>query len=615
MKSFCFAPPLANARGLSGRLALLLWLGLATPALAGQVPNPVNAPASVASGDLLGAAGTNPQQAADTGVSATAAGQNKVAAGPSSGGAGALTLRLLTAADIPNLATVYDANGAAAAAQTAAEAYASNASNLTSGTVASARLPSSGAGSGSVTSVGFTVPSILTVSGSPITGAGSIALGVAAESANLVLAGPASGSAATAAFRSLAPADIPSLLASYDAAGAAVTAQANAEAYAANATHLTSGSVAPVLVYPAGAMILAPAAPSSKWIPADGSIYSQSTYPALYAALGAQPDFGTIQTVVVGSSGLMTGVMTDGAGNWVASGTNGLYHAASPTGTWTLEQSAPITASTGAWDGSQFLITDNSGNFWTSPTGVTWTNRGAPTGYPGGTYAAFIQYLNGVYFAGIPGTGLYASTTSGALSGWALAQSGTLPVSVAYGGGRYVAALGTTIYTSTNGTSWSAATVADSYGFAKYATVYDGSDFITLAATGRAYTSSDGLNFAEVRPYGFTTSMPNFAAWDGTDLLYPSTAFTAWTTTRNRFATPPRLINAGRSVYNQTLTVNNTSQFLVSGGNIYLGTNGTAIAIVSKYSYNTSTQFVVPNAVPLAVAGALNMNWYIYTGT
>ena len=75
-------------------------------AIAGQVPNPVNAPASVGSGNLLSASGTNPQQAADSGISATTAAINKVVAGPSSGGAGALTLRSLVAADIPSLSVL-----------------------------------------------------------------------------------------------------------------------------------------------------------------------------------------------------------------------------------------------------------------------------------------------------------------------------------------------------------------------------------------------------------------------------------------------------------------------------------------------------------------------------
>jgi len=60
-----------------------------------------------------------------------------------------------------------------------------------------------------VTSVAMTVPSILSVSGSPITTTGTLAVSLSTETANTVFAGPTSGSAATPTFRSLIAADLP----------------------------------------------------------------------------------------------------------------------------------------------------------------------------------------------------------------------------------------------------------------------------------------------------------------------------------------------------------------------------------------------------------------------
>lgn len=100
-----------------------------------------------------------------------------------------------------------------------------------------------GGSSGSVTSVALTAPAIFSVTGSPITSTGTLALALATQAANLVWAGPASGSAATPTFRSLVSADIPSLSSLYDVAGSASTAQTNAEAFAANASNITSGTV------------------------------------------------------------------------------------------------------------------------------------------------------------------------------------------------------------------------------------------------------------------------------------------------------------------------------------------------------------------------------------
>jgi hypothetical protein len=68
-----------------------------------------------------------------------------------------------------------------------------------------------GSGSGTVTSIGLTVPqTIFTVAGSPVTTFGNITLGLANQTANTVFAGPTSGSPAPPTFRPLVNADLPS---------------------------------------------------------------------------------------------------------------------------------------------------------------------------------------------------------------------------------------------------------------------------------------------------------------------------------------------------------------------------------------------------------------------
>ena len=70
-----------------------------------------------------------------------------------------------------------------------------------------------GSGSGTVTSVALTAPTAeFDVTGSPVTTSGTLALAWDNQSANLVFAGPASGSAATPSFRSLVIADLLSIL-------------------------------------------------------------------------------------------------------------------------------------------------------------------------------------------------------------------------------------------------------------------------------------------------------------------------------------------------------------------------------------------------------------------
>lgn len=71
------------------------------------------------------------------------------------------------------------------------------------------RMAAAGGGSGTVTSVGMSVPAEFSISGSPVTGSGTLAVSKATQSANTVWAGPNTGSAAVPTFRALVAADLP----------------------------------------------------------------------------------------------------------------------------------------------------------------------------------------------------------------------------------------------------------------------------------------------------------------------------------------------------------------------------------------------------------------------
>lgn len=110
---------------------------------------------------------------------------------------GAVTL---VATDIP----VFIASGASHAVGTVPDPGAS------AGTTRFLREDATWVATGTVTSVAMTVPSILAVSGTPITSAGTLAVTLATQTANLLFAGPSSGSAATPTFRAAVPLDLAS---------------------------------------------------------------------------------------------------------------------------------------------------------------------------------------------------------------------------------------------------------------------------------------------------------------------------------------------------------------------------------------------------------------------
>ncbi len=88
-------------------------------------------------------------------------------------------------------------------------------SNITiTGTYPNFTIAATG-GSGTVTSVGLSLPSIFSVSGSPVTTSGTLTGTLANQNANLVFAGPNTGAAAVPTFRALVTADLANDLVTY----------------------------------------------------------------------------------------------------------------------------------------------------------------------------------------------------------------------------------------------------------------------------------------------------------------------------------------------------------------------------------------------------------------
>ena len=101
---------------------------------------------------------------------------------------------------------------------------------------------STGGGSGTVTSVGLSLPPIFSVTGSPVTTAGTLSASLANQNANTVWAGPSSGGAAAPSFRALVAADIPPLGSIYQPLDSDLTAIGGLVTTAFGRGLLTEGS-------------------------------------------------------------------------------------------------------------------------------------------------------------------------------------------------------------------------------------------------------------------------------------------------------------------------------------------------------------------------------------
>lgn len=102
------------------------------------------------------------------------------------------------------------------------------------------------AGGGTVTSVALSLPAMFTVTGSPITGAGTLTATLANQNANRVFAGPSSGAAAPPTFRALVSADLPPAIQSVTSAATVTPTFANDQ------VNITAQAAALTLANPTG---------------------------------------------------------------------------------------------------------------------------------------------------------------------------------------------------------------------------------------------------------------------------------------------------------------------------------------------------------------------------
>ena len=327
----------------------------------------------------------------------------------------------------------------------------------------------SGAGSGSVSSVALSLPSIFTVSGSPVTSAGTLSATLANEATNTVFAGPSSGSSGVPTFRALVNADLPSLAAS---------------SLLGNPTGSSSTPSAITLGY---------------GLAFNGSSLAISTFP------------GNVWTSATSTVGNQWSAVTYGNGMFVALNNNGTSSnevMTSPDGVNWLPQSIPaVNTWTGITYGNGlFVAVGSSGSaaneVMTSPDGVHWTDQTAASttawssvAYGNGTFVAVSNTYPGTMMSSPDGVH-WTTQTSPASNAWN---------SVTYGNGKFVAvgAIGTTstnVTYSTDGITWSDTSVSTPNVLQWRSVVYGNGMYVAVATNGSTSTgvmySTDGVTWS-----------------------------------------------------------------------------------------------------------------------
>ncbi|MEW9586238.1 hypothetical protein [Paraburkholderia sp. DGU8] len=271
-----------------------------------------------------------------------------------------------------------------------------------------------------------------------------------------------------------------------------------------------TGATGPAGVLPSGTITYSAVSPGAGYLKADGSVYSQSAYPALFAAVGSLPALSA-----------PTGRSTAGPGNYT---------------------------SVAAYLNGKFLVCDTAASLSTSPDGITWTYQSSLTTTIAGSAGGF-AYGNGKYVCvGWYQNGGYAvTTTSTDAVNWT-GQSRPLPssaqlIAVAFGSGLFVA-VGTTgvIASSSDGVTWTQRT--SPYSSTWYCITYAAGLFVAAGASGTIATSPDGVTWTarasafggnEIRSIAYGNG--KFVAVGATGMLATSPDGVTWTAQNTVFGT------------------------------------------------------------------------------
>lgn len=249
--------------------------------------------------------------------------------------------------------------------------------------------------SGTVTSVGLSLPSIFNITVSPVTGSGTLTATLATEAANTIFAGPTTGSAAAPMFRTLVGADLPTPGAS--SLGGVESAMAPSNQFGTGIN--TSG--VPTFAQPTVGNLAAVAANSVL-----GNFTGSSAAPTATTVTGC-PNSGTNHVVYISAGGFACGTTTLPTHTVLTSG----------TGTYTTPAGATWLEVTLVGDGGGGAGGNAAGNA-SAGTGTCINTTGAACTTP-------------LYEAG-PGSG---GGTSAGGTGGTIAGSGTCDWSVPGGGG------------------------------------------------------------------------------------------------------------------------------------------------------------------------------------
>lgn len=334
------------------------------------------------------------------------------------------------------------------------------------------------------------------------------------------------------------------------------------------------------------------------WLPADGAIYSQSGYAALYAEVGLLPSVSTNMSALVRVSA---------TGSWTASAAQGtkavlVSDGPSTAASYSTDSGATWTASTlptaNNWTAVSFgatghvmaTVTGATVAAYSTDSGATWASRTTPVGFK------FIIYVGGLWI-GIPATSTasYYTSPSGDNGSW---TTRTLPAAPTNSFYEAVAQNGTAVLcpgdyhgwvlTSTDGITWTQRTTPVApVKWVGAAVNSSGHIYIFRYSSDTAYISTDAG--ASWTPFTLPNSFYYMSAVaSGDEVLVVPTASNSSSKYLRITGTTATQHDMPSGVYGRGASENATN-FIAP-----CTTSANSIVRIGRYRYDTATQFAVP---------------------
>lgn len=299
-----------------------------------------------------------------------------------------------------------------------------------------------------VTSVGLSMPDVFAVSGSPVTGSGTLAAALVSQAANQVFAGPASGENAAPSFRALVAADLPAHTHAATDIVAGILAAARMPGLAGDVTS-TDGSVSTTVValrgralssaIPAHGQVLKWNANTSVWEPANDEVSQGGGGGGVESVgLSLPTSVFTVTGSPVTSAGTLTGTFIEQNPNTVFAGPAS-GSAAAPS----FRALAAADLGSGSADATRFLRGDLAWAAPEIPQPGDIIKAGAIASKPSNSKDG-VLYLSNDSFYELRDTGtnweywgpVFKMTPPPALSNWSLLNQGAATIEDFRGGVR-----------------------------------------------------------------------------------------------------------------------------------------------------------------------------------